>query len=108
MPSEAAQSTLLIDRLCSFYSQTDEDHFFAWLQSIPSIKGVKGVGRGLEVIVKRPIDKESLRDLIALMTRYGLDCRPLKPLCDEQPDEYFRTEGKFWYSAVYGLPKSTE
>ena len=85
-----------------YYSQVDEDHFFAWLQSIPAIKKIKGTRSGLELIVQRPFDKESLRDLIALMTRYNVDCRPLRPLCDEQPDEYFRREGTYWHSAIYG------
>jgi hypothetical protein len=56
----------------------------------------------LELIVERPIDKESLRDLIALMTRYDVNRRPLKPLCDEQEDEYFRDGVRYWHSAVYG------
>jgi hypothetical protein len=89
MLDEAAKSILLIDGP-RFYSQTDEDHFFAWLQSIPEIEKVTGVVRDLELIVRRPMDKESLRDLIALMRRYNLDRAPLKPLCDEQTDEYFR------------------
>jgi hypothetical protein len=102
MSNETAQLVLLIDQPSPYYSQADEDHFFGWLQSIPAIKKVAGVEDGLEVIVRRPIDKESLRDLIALMTRYDLDCRPLKLLCDEQQDEYFRDKGKYWHSAVYG------
>jgi hypothetical protein len=102
MSNEAAELTLLIDQPGTYYSQTDEDHFFEWLQSIPAIKKVKGIQSGLELIVRRPIDKESLRDLIALMTRYGVDRRPLKPLCDEQQDEYFQDKGKYWHTAVYG------
>jgi hypothetical protein len=100
MSNEAVK--LLINEPLRYYSQADEDHFFAWLQSIPAIEKVTGVGRGLELIVRRPIDKGSLYDLIAVMTRYNLDCRPLKPLCDEQQDEYFRDEGKYWHSAIYG------
>jgi hypothetical protein len=99
---EATNPVLFIDGPSPFYSQTDEDHFFAWLESIPAIKKVTGRERGLELVVERPIDKESLRDLIALMTRYDVNRRPLKPLCDEQEDEYFRDEGKYWHSAVYG------
>ena len=99
---ETTNRLIVIDEPSPFYSQTDEDHFFAWLQSIPAIKNVKGVSRGLELVVERPISKEDLYDLIALLTRYAADCRPLKPLCDEQKDEYFRDKGKYWHSAVYG------
>jgi hypothetical protein len=99
---ETASAVLLIDEPTPFYSPTDENHFFAWLQSIPAVKNVTGRARGLELIVQRPIDKESLYDLIAVMTRYGVDRRPLRPLCDEQEDDYFRDKGKYWHSAVYG------
>ena len=100
--SNETEKLLLLENGPYFYSKTDEDHFFAWLQSIPAIKKVTGVGRGLELIVRRQIDRDSLRDLIALLTRYNLDCRPLRPLCDEQQDEYFRGKEKYWHSAVYG------
>ena len=102
MPKETTQFILLIDQPGRYYSQTDEEYFFAWLQSIPVVKKVKGVPSGLELVVQRPVDRESLRDLIALMTRYDVDRRPLKVLCEEQPDEYFRREGTYWHSAVYG------
>ena len=102
MTAEATNPVLFIDGPNPFYSQTDEDHFFAWLESIPAVKKVTGRGRGLELIVERPIDKESLRDLIALMTRYDVNRRPLRALCDEQEDEYFRDRGRYWRSAVYG------
>jgi hypothetical protein len=89
MPNEVARSLLII-RGPRFYSQTDEDHFFAWLQSISEVEKVTGVVRDLELIVRRPMDEESLRNLIALMRRYDLDRSPLKPLCEEQRDEYLR------------------
>jgi hypothetical protein len=102
MSDVAAPLILLINGPSPYYCQTDEDHFFGWLQSIPAIKAVKGTPSGLELTVQRPIDSDSLRDLIALLTRYSVDCRPLKPLCDEQQDEYFRAKGKYWHAAVYG------
>jgi hypothetical protein len=95
-------SLLTIDGPRLFYSRSDEDHFFGWLQSIPEIEKVTGVGERLEIVVRRPMKKDSLHDLIALMTRYGLDRRPLKPLCDEQPGDYFRDREAHWHSAVYG------
>jgi len=99
--SEPTDPVLLIDGP-TFYSRNDEDHFFGWLKSIPAIKKVTGEGRGLELMIERPIDKESLRDLIALMMRYRVDCRPLRTLCDEQKDEYFRDKRRDWHSAIYG------
>jgi hypothetical protein len=99
--SNELKSLLTINEPRPFYSQGDEDHFFNWLQSIPEIEKVTGIGRGLEIVVRRPMEKGSLHDLIALMTRYGLDRRPLKPLCEEQPGDYFQSKDAYWYSAVY-------
>lgn len=102
MTTLLANTVLVIDSPSPFFSQADEDHFFAWLQSVPAIKEVTGRGRSLELIVERPIDKESLRDLIAVLTRYDVDRRPLRPLCDEREDDGFRDESRYWHSAVYG------
>jgi len=100
--SHEAKSLLTIDGPGPFYSQNDEDHFFNWLQSIPGIERVRGVGQKLEITIHHPMARDSLYDLIALLTRYSLDRRPLKPLCDEQPGNYFREPGKYWHAAVYG------
>ena len=62
------ETVLLIEEPSPYYSQVDEDHFFGWLQSIPVIKKVKGTTDGLELAVLRPVDKDSLRHLIALLT----------------------------------------
>ncbi|WP_316198352.1 MULTISPECIES: hypothetical protein [unclassified Bradyrhizobium] len=101
MPNES-KSILRIDGPRPFYSQSDEDHFFKWLQSISGIEQVKGVGQALEITIRRPMEKDSLHDLIALLTRYSLDRRPLKSFCDEQPGDYFRDRDKYWHVAVYG------
>jgi hypothetical protein len=58
--SEAAKYILVIDEPNPYYCQTDENHFFAWLQSIPVVKEVKGTPSGLELIVQLPVDKASL------------------------------------------------
>jgi hypothetical protein len=99
---EAGDPVLMINGPNPFYSGADEDHFFGWLQSIPAIKRVRGVGTNLELNIQRPIDTDSLCELIALLTRYDVDRRPLRALCDEQLDDFFRNERTYWYSAVYG------
>jgi hypothetical protein len=63
---------------------------------------VRGIGTALELTVRRPIDRTSLYDLIAAMTRYGLSLAVLRPLCDEHSDGYFQDPKKYWHSAVYG------
>jgi hypothetical protein len=96
------ETLLVIEVPSIFYSRLDEDHFFGWLQSIPDVQQVRGIGNTLELVVRRPMEKHGLGDLIAVMTRYNLDRRPLKPLCDEHPDDDFRRREKYWHAAVYG------
>lgn len=43
-----------------FYSPFDEEHFFSWLNDIPAIETVRGIGTGLELTVRTPIDRTSL------------------------------------------------
>ena len=91
---------VLLIREKIYFSQLDEDHFFAWLQEIPAVKRVTV---GLEVVVKEPIDKASLYDLIAVMTRYGLDRKCLRPLCESHKDRrWFADPKKYWHKAVFG------
>jgi hypothetical protein len=87
----------------TWFSHLDEDHFFAWLQEIPAVKRVTGLPAGIEVLVKEPIDKASLYDLIVLMTRYGLDRKCLRPLCESHKDRRWFTDPKtYWHKAVFG------
>jgi hypothetical protein len=85
-----------------YYSQLDEDHFFGWLQSNPAVVQVSGQGLALHVTIRRPLSKEDLRELIAVFVRYRVDCCSLRQFCDEHPDDYFREEGAYWHSLVYG------
>jgi len=93
--------TLLVKGRMRYHCPSDEDHFFAWLQSIPAVKNVKGTHKGLEVTIKEPIDKESFYDLVGLMTRYGLNQKCLKPLCESQIDPWFKDPKNYWYRAVF-------
>ena len=45
-------------RACVYWSQKDEAAFFAWLQSIPGVTRVRGVGRQL---VRVPCGRKRLR-----------------------------------------------
>ena len=61
-------TVLVIKEPTPFYSQLDEDHFFAWLNEIPNVAGVKGTKNGLEVMLNdlvvpsRPIRWPSMKE----------------------------------------------
>lgn len=94
--------TILIKEPVPFYSQLDEDYFFAWLQDITKVKAVKGTPRGLEILLDKPVDEECLADLAALLTRYSVDLKPMKALCAPNNERWFRDPNRRWHQAVFG------
>lgn len=93
---------LLIPEPQLFYCDSDEAHFFAWLQGIPAVKAVVGTSAGLELTLDSPIDRLSFYELVGLMARYQLDKRPLRPLCEGHVDPWFEDKKNYWYEAVFG------
>ncbi|MBC7706263.1 MAG: hypothetical protein H7274_20220 [Rhodoferax sp.] len=84
-----------------FYCASDENHFFSWLQSIPAVKSVNGKQHGLDLIFDVPIDRVSFYELVGLMTRYRLEMRALRPLCEGHTDQWFTDEKNYWYKAIF-------
>lgn len=90
-----------------WFAYSDEKNFFGWLESIPSVVKVVGLGRTLELRLKEPVDDESLRDLIALLTRYNLDCTALAVLATAKNRTWFKDKKKYWYASVFHKAKKS-
>lgn len=89
-------------RLERFYSQNDEDRFFAALKTHRAVRGVQGVGRDLIVDLDvRRLHRESLLDLVGLLYRYGLALRPLRSLADHPRFAWLRDRKKYWYRHMF-------
>jgi hypothetical protein len=71
-------SELIIKETIRYWSQRDEDYFFAWLKSVPGFVNVIGEGRELHVYLAPTPD--TIRELAALFKRYGLDTSVLQDL----------------------------
>ena len=84
-----------------FFSDGDEDCFFHWLKSIDAVKDFVGGPKGLEVTLTDPVDDPSLRELIGLLTRYGLDMKWLRNLHTQQNEGWFASEKMYWHKAVF-------
>ena len=64
---------------CPYGSKGDESAFFAWLESIPGITKVRGVGHRLVVTTRsKRLSDAALVELIALHRRYNLSPAALK------------------------------
>ena len=89
-------------RLNVFYSRTDEDRFFAALDTHRAVRTVQGVGRDL--IIRLDLGKlrrESLLDLLALLCRYGIALRPLRGLAERRRFAWLRDRKKYWYRSMF-------
>ncbi len=84
-----------------FFSQEDENSFFRWLRSIPAVRRLVGTPEGLKLTLKEP-DKLSIYELIAVMSRYQVDMRCLRDICESSKERaWFRRKRMYWYDSVY-------
>ena len=84
-----------------FFSDGDEDCFFQWLKSIDAVKDFFRCPSGLEITLTEPVDDPNLRELIGLMTRYGLDMKWLRSLRTQQNEGWFASEKMYWHQSVF-------
>jgi len=92
---------LTIEEPSLFFSYRDEEHFFTWLESISAVQNVTRSARGLDLKLSHEVDDASLLDLIALLTRYGLDRKCLRKLSTAKNQHWFKKSKKYWYRAVF-------
>ena len=91
-----------IDQPEWFYCDSDEESFFAWLQRIVAVKAFVGTPpHGLNLTIEVPIDRTSFYELVGLMTRYQLDKKSLRQLCEGHEDAWFNDAKNYWYASVF-------
>ena len=88
-------------KLPRWFSDGDEDYFFAWLKSVDQVKHYAGGPRGLVVTLAEPVDDPNLRELIGLMRRYDLDMKWLRQLRTKENEKWFASETKDWHQSVF-------
>jgi hypothetical protein len=82
-----------------YFSQLDEDAFFAWAKAIPCITSVEG---GFLQIASSNISESDLRDLLAIMHRYKMPMEQLQQFANTGNEHWFRQRDKYWYNGVFG------
>ncbi|MDD2721945.1 MAG: hypothetical protein PHH47_11625, partial [Gallionella sp.] len=88
-----------------YYSQLDEDAFFAWAQKIPCVTSIEG---GFLHIKSKRLSESDLRDLVAIMHRYKIPMQQLRQFCTAANERWFRAEGSYWYKSVFGKTNATQ
>jgi len=91
--------------LTTFYSMGDERRFFQGLKDISAIKDIRGVGRELILQLDiRSLNKEMMRELIALLWRYGVSLSPLKALAiNNKRFAWLHDDRCYWYKNMFDV-----
>jgi hypothetical protein len=82
-------------------SQGDERAFFEWLNRIPAVYKIGGVGEELHIHVRSRLSSESLRELIALFDRYDGPLNQLAQFENSSNRNWFRNPEMYWYRQVF-------
>ncbi len=83
----------------TFRSSLDEKHLFEWAMEIP---GVVRWEQDTLVVRSRVISRSSLRDLIALFSRYDIEMRQLAQFKNWKNEEWFASSQMYWHDLVFG------
>lgn len=92
----------LVARSVLFFSAYDEDAFFWWLNKLNCVSKYHGEGIDLVITLKDEfLDDDSLRELVALFGRYGIDMSQLAVFENDSNRLWFRNSKAYWYSKVF-------
>lgn len=84
-------------------SPLDETHLFKWAQEIPCF--VRWDGDTL-VVRSRRISRASLRELLALFSRYDIPMAQLAQFKSSKNAVWFAAPNKYWHKEVFGRHSS--
>lgn len=85
-----------------YLSPGDEAAFFSWLHSIPGVLKVQGQGRQLHIGLRsKRLPATSLRELIALYSRYGGDLHELAQFENSSNSAWLRAPEAPWHRAMF-------
>jgi hypothetical protein len=86
-----------------FYSQQDEEVFFSWAQSIPSVQAITGRGSSIFLSIRSgAIPDRSLREFVALFHRYRIAMKQLAQFKSARNKAWFAAPNMFWFKSVFG------
>jgi hypothetical protein len=92
----------MVARLVRFYSEHDESAFFQWLDKIPCITRYRGEGDAVYIdVVRSKVDDSSLREMLALFYRYGVDMQQLAVFECAANRGWFSDPKSYWFDKLY-------
>lgn len=93
--------------LVRFFSEGDEQRFFAALAAIPAIKTHTGQGRNFTLKIDcRVLTTPMLRELVALLVRYSADLSSLCEFSRQKRFHWLNEPGNFWHKHFLPAPST--
>lgn len=81
----------------------DERRFFQGLSENAAVSKIQGVGRQLEVmLVLNRLSNDGLRDLMALLWRYGIPLAALSEIAEKARFRWLDDKRGYWYKSMFG------
>ena len=94
--------SMLIASEVLFFSACDENAFFEWLARLDCVAEYYGEGVDLHILLNGVLlDDSSLRELLALFFRYGVEMTNMYVLETHSNRSWFRNPGAYWYTRVF-------
>jgi hypothetical protein len=108
----APKYTLVIPEPSPYYSQQDEAAYYHVLKSIRCVEDIRtrtianpfiegNYNQVTLTMSEEYLSDEDLRNLIAVMMRYGVPMTALASQCNKRNAKWFKNPKMFWYSAVF-------
>lgn len=94
----------LVAKSVVYFSQVDEEIFFAWLNRIGAVSESRGAGDELIIMIKDgPISDPDLRELVGLFHRYNIEKRQLSQFASDRNSSWFKDNANaFWHGEIFG------
>ena len=83
----------------TFGSQLDERHLFEWAMQIP---GVVRWEHDTLVLKSPKLSQASLRDVLALFSRYHIPMKQLAQFKNTRNEMWFASPQMYWHTRVFG------
>src|SRR5471030_2400685 len=87
----------------TFGSQLDERHLFEWAMQI---SGTLRWEQDTLVVKSLNLSQASLRDLVALFSRYQIPMKQLAQFKNSRNEDWFAAPQAYWYTRVFGRQES--
>ncbi|MFZ6760999.1 hypothetical protein ACO0K9_27660 [Undibacterium sp. Ji50W] len=90
-------------KLTTFYTTKDEARLFMALRDISALKSMQGIDRSLQIDFDlRKLSRDSVFELIGILTRYQIDLKPLSVLAERSKLAWIKDKKWYWHVGMFG------